>query len=152
MNSTVTQNKRDILAWISTEVDTTATWVHGKLHRARYRRTISLWNRRTRTARCSGNFYSLSPYNKSLRFSVLVQTYPGTHPASCTMGYFFFPGVKAAGDWRWLPAPSRAEVKVKKHTAISLLPLWAYMTCSVVNLTSAFTFNLNEDSQTAKCK
>jgi len=73
-----------------------ATRVHAKLHRARYHRTICLWNRRTRTTLCSGDFYLLSPYSNSLRFFVLVQAGPGPHTASCAMGYqFFFPGGKS---------------------------------------------------------
>ena len=35
-----------------------------------------------------------------------VQTGPGTHPASYTVGT----GGKAAGAWRWSPTPSSAEV------------------------------------------
>jgi len=34
------------------------------------------------------------------RFSALVQTGPGAHPASCTMVTGFFHGTKAAGAWR----------------------------------------------------
>jgi hypothetical protein len=33
------------------------------------------------------------------RFFKHVQTGPGAHQASCTMGTRFFPGVKAAGAW-----------------------------------------------------
>ena len=44
------------------------------------------------------------------RFSALIQTVPGAHPTSCTMGIGSFPGVKAAGAWRWPPTPSSAEV------------------------------------------
>jgi len=35
----------------------------------------------------------------------------GAHPASCTIGTGFFPGVKAAGAWRWPPIPFSAEIK-----------------------------------------
>jgi hypothetical protein len=34
-----------------------------------------------------------------VRFSALVQTGPGAHPASYTMGTGSFPGGKAAGPW-----------------------------------------------------
>jgi len=34
------------------------------------------------------------------RFSAHVQTGPGAHPASYTVGTGFFPGGKAAGAWR----------------------------------------------------
>ena len=44
------------------------------------------------------------------RFFAPAQTGSGAHPSSCTMGTKFFPGVKAAGVWRWPPTPSSAEV------------------------------------------
>jgi hypothetical protein len=34
------------------------------------------------------------------KFSAPVQTGPGTHPASCTMGTDSFPGGMVAGAWR----------------------------------------------------
>ena len=40
------------------------------------------------------------------RFSAPVQTGPGTHPASCTMGR-----CKAAGAWCWPPTPSSTDVE-----------------------------------------
>jgi len=39
------------------------------------------------------------------RFSPSVQTGPGAHPATCTMGTGFFPGVRTAGTWRWPLTP-----------------------------------------------
>ena len=45
------------------------------------------------------------------RFSALVQTCPGVHPASYTMDTGSFPGGKAAGAWRWPPTSSSADVK-----------------------------------------
>jgi len=45
------------------------------------------------------------------RFSTLVQTGPGAHPASCTMGTVSFPGVKRPGRGVDNPLPSRSEVK-----------------------------------------
>ena len=37
-----------------------------------------------------------------------LQTGPGAHPVSCTMGTGSFPGVEAAGAWGWPhPPPSR---------------------------------------------
>jgi len=45
------------------------------------------------------------------RFSAPVQTGPGAHPASCTMGTGSFPGVKRPGRGVDHPLPSRAEVK-----------------------------------------
>jgi hypothetical protein len=45
------------------------------------------------------------------RFSAPVQTGPGAYPASCTMGYGSFPGVKRPGRGVDHPPPSSAEVK-----------------------------------------
>jgi hypothetical protein len=45
------------------------------------------------------------------RFFAPIQTGSGAHPASCTMGTGFFPGVKAAEAWCWPHTPSSAEVK-----------------------------------------
>jgi len=36
----------------------------------------------------------MDPIPVGARFSAPVQTGPGAHPASCTMGTGFFPGVK----------------------------------------------------------
>ena len=44
------------------------------------------------------------------RFSAPVQTCPGAHPASCTMGTGSFPEVKRPGRDGDLPPPSSAEV------------------------------------------
>ena len=46
-----------------------------------------------------------------VRFSTPVQTVPGTHPASNTMGTGSFPGVKRPGRDADHPPPSSAEVK-----------------------------------------
>jgi hypothetical protein len=45
------------------------------------------------------------------RFYAPVQTSPGAHPASCTMGTRSFPGVKRPGHGIDHPPPSSAEVK-----------------------------------------
>jgi hypothetical protein len=45
------------------------------------------------------------------RFFVHVQTGPGAHPASCTMGTGSFPGVKRPGGGADHPPPSSAEVR-----------------------------------------
>ena len=46
-----------------------------------------------------------------VRFSAPVQTGPGAHPASYTMGTGSFPGVKRPGRGVDHPSPSSAEVK-----------------------------------------
>ena len=37
------------------------------------------------------------------RFSASFQTRPGAHPAFCTMGTGYLPGVKRQGGWCWPP-------------------------------------------------
>ena len=56
------------------------------------------------------------------RVSAPVQTGPGAHPASCTMGTGSFPGVNLPGRDTDPSSTSRAVVK---KGAIPLLPLWA---------------------------
>jgi hypothetical protein len=58
------------------------------------------------------------------RFSALVQTGPGAHPASCTMGTGFFPGVKSGRSVTLTPQPLLVPWS-RKGRAIPLLPLWA---------------------------
>jgi hypothetical protein len=45
------------------------------------------------------------------RFFAHVQTAPGAHPVSCTMGTGSFPGVKQPGNGADHPPPPSAEVK-----------------------------------------
>ena len=45
------------------------------------------------------------------RFSAPVQTGPGPHPATYTMGTGYFPGLKRAGCGIDHPPPSSAEAK-----------------------------------------
>ena len=58
------------------------------------------------------------------RFSVPVQTGPGAHQASCTMGTGFFPGVKSGRGVTLTPLPVIVPWPWKGR-AIPLLPLWA---------------------------
>jgi len=58
------------------------------------------------------------------RFSAPVQTGPGAHPASCTMGTGFFPGVKRHQGVTLTPHPLLVPWSWKSR-AIPLLPLWA---------------------------
>ena len=48
------------------------------------------------------------------RFSAPVQTGPGTHPASCTMGTGFFPGVKSDLGVTLTPHSLLAPLVMKK--------------------------------------
>ena len=58
------------------------------------------------------------------RFSAPVQTGPGAHPASCTMGTGSFPEVKSGRGVTLTPHPLPVPWS-KKDRAIPLLPLWA---------------------------
>ena len=58
------------------------------------------------------------------RFSAPVQTGPGAHPASCTMGTGSFPGVKS-GRGVTLTSHPLLVPRSRKGRAIPLLPLWA---------------------------
>jgi len=58
------------------------------------------------------------------RFSALVQTDPGAHPASCTMGTGSFPGANS-GRGVTLTPHSLLVPWSRKSRAIPLLPLWA---------------------------
>jgi hypothetical protein len=48
------------------------------------------------------------------RFSVPVQTGPGAHPASCTMGTRFFPGVKIGRGVTLTPHPLLVPLVMKE--------------------------------------
>jgi len=58
------------------------------------------------------------------RFSAPVQTDPGAHPASCTIGTGSFPGVKSGRCVTLTPHPLLVPW-LWKSRAIPLLPLWA---------------------------
>ena len=61
----------------------------------------------------------------SARFPAPVQTGPGAHPASCTMGTGSFPGVKSGRGVTLTPHHLLVPWS-RKSRAIPLLPLWAY--------------------------
>jgi len=60
------------------------------------------------------------------RFSASIQTGPGAHPASYTMGTGSFPGVKSPGGSVDHPPPSRAKVKerVELYLHSTFGPSW----------------------------
>jgi hypothetical protein len=65
------------------------------------------------------------------RFFASVQIGPGAHPPSYSMGTGSFPGVQRPGRGVDHPPTSRAEIKVRVEP---LLPLWAFVACSRLNL------------------
>jgi len=78
----------------------------------------SRYNNWLRAAR-SGDWISVGA-----RFSAPVQTDPGAHPASCTMGTGSFPRVKSVRGVTLTPHTLLAPWSWKS-SAIPLLPLWA---------------------------
>jgi hypothetical protein len=58
------------------------------------------------------------------KFSAPVQTGPGAHPASCTMGTGSFTAVKIGRGVTLTPHPLLVPWS-RKNRAIPLLPLWA---------------------------
>jgi len=58
------------------------------------------------------------------RFSAAVQTGPGAHPASWTMGTWSFPGVKSGWGVTLTPHPLLVPWS-RKSRPVPLLPLWA---------------------------
>jgi len=66
------------------------------------------------------------------RFSAPVQTEPGAHPASDTMGTGCFAEVKWLRYGVEYPPPSSAEDKERVELYF-YSPLWAFVACSRVN-------------------
>jgi hypothetical protein len=66
------------------------------------------------------------------RFSAPVQTGPGAHPASYTVGTGSFPGVKRQG--RGIDHPPPSSTKVKERVELHLcFPFWVFVACYRVN-------------------
>ena len=63
------------------------------------------------------------------RFSVPIQTGPGNHPASYTMGTGFFPGLKWPG--RGVDHPSQSSAEIKERVGLYLYspprPSWSVL-------------------------
>jgi len=66
------------------------------------------------------------------RFSAPVQTGPGAHPASCTMGTGSFPAVKSGRGVMLNFYPLLVPWSIKSRT-IHLLPLWAVRSVQCVS-------------------
>jgi hypothetical protein len=76
------------------------------------------------------------------RSSAPVQSGPGAHPDSYTMGTGAFLGVKWPGCGTDHPPTSTAEVK-KEIRALHLLALWAFVVRSMVTFTFTFMYVKN---------
>jgi len=79
------------------------------------------------------------------RFSAPIQTGPGAHPASCTMGTGSLPGVESGWGVTMNPHPHLVPWSGKSG-AIPLLPLWAVRpvqspsACKNVHFTFTYMF------------
>ena len=73
------------------------------------------------------------------RFSAPVQTLPGVHPASCTMGTGTFRGVKSGRGMTLTPHPLLVPWSWKGR-AIPLLPLWAVRPVQSLSACTRVTF------------
>jgi hypothetical protein len=73
-----------------------------------------------------------------VRFFAPVQTGPGAHPASYTMGTWSFPELKWPALGVDHPFPSSAEVKERVELYF-YSPSWAFVARSRVNFTFTFT-------------
>jgi len=73
------------------------------------------------------------------RFSASVQTGPGAHPASCTMGTGSFPWVKSGRVVTLTPRPLLVP-RSWKSRAISLLPLWTVKPLQSLSACTRVTF------------
>ena len=73
------------------------------------------------------------------RFSTPVQTVPGVHPASYTMGTGSFPGVKRPGRGVDNPLPFSAEVKERVELCILIV---CYVFCLYIFIVLAGTLRL----------
>jgi hypothetical protein len=89
-------------------------------------------------SRYSGTVRGSNPVGA--RFSAPVQTGPGVHASSYTVGKGSFLGAKLPGRGVDHSLPSSAEVK--ERVGLCLLPLWAFVASSRVNFTFTFTLLL----------
>ena len=82
------------------------------------------------------------------RFSAPIQTGPGAHPASYTLGTGSFPGVKRPG--RSVDHPPHLARGLKKEYNYTSTPPWAFVACSRVTFTFNFTNNNNSSFAIAR--
>jgi len=73
------------------------------------------------------------------RFSTPVQTGPGDHPASCTMGTGSFPGVKSGQGVTLIPYPLLVPLAMKEKSYTST-PLWAVWPVQSLSACTRVTF------------
>ena len=82
------------------------------------------------------------------RFSAPVQTGPGSHPASCTVGTGSFTEVKSGRGVTLTPQPLLVP-RSRKSRAITLLSLWAVRPVECISASTRvhfnFTFYLTEE-------
>jgi hypothetical protein len=64
------------------------------------------------------------------RFSAPIETGPGTHPASCTMGTGSFPGVKSGRGVTLTPPPSLLVPLVMKEKSYTSAPPMGRTACT----------------------
>ena len=76
------------------------------------------------------------------RFCAPVETGPGVHPASCTMGTGSFPRVKS-GRGVLLTNHPLLVPRSWKSTAITLLPLWAVRPVQSLSACTRVHFNIH---------
>ena len=80
------------------------------------------------------------------RVSALVQTGPGVHPASCTMGTGYYPGLKS-GQGVTLTPHFLLVPWSRKSRAIPLLPLWAVRPVQSLSACTRVPFTFNSVMQ-----
>ena len=80
-----------------------------------------------------------------VRFSAPVQTGPGAHPASCTMGTGSFPGVKSGRVVTLTPYTLLVPWS-RKSRAIPLLPLWVVRPVQSLSACTRVHFNFTYTS------
>ena len=73
-------------------------------------------------------------------FCASVQTGPGAHPAPCTMGSGYFPGVKSGRSVTLIPHPLPVT-RSRKSRVIPLLPLWAVRPVQSLSACTRVHFN-----------